>query len=153
MKPLLKSFIPWLRDRSRIRASPGSASANATQPAGQALSPVVDTQLPEVDPTVGVTVPFIPAVVTGQSEIYPAGRAVSEPTTPDPGPESSVAARPRTGDFVHLSGSALSSAFSKVLMRSQLPAAEKARILTEVTSILERDVKDRLLREWLERLQ
>ncbi|HYX38334.1 MAG TPA: hypothetical protein VE954_34970 [Oligoflexus sp.] len=121
--------------------------------AGQALSPVDDTQLPEVDPTVGVTVPFIPAVVTGQPEIYSADRAVFEPTTPDPGPVSSVTARPRVGDFVHLSGSALCSAFSKALMRSQLSAAGKARILTEVTSITERDMKDRLRREWLERLQ
>ncbi|MDQ3233353.1 MAG: hypothetical protein M3Q07_16165 [Pseudobdellovibrionaceae bacterium] len=97
--------------------------------------------------------PFIPAVVTGQFEIYPTERAIFEPITPDPGPELSVSTRQRAGDFVHLSGSALSSTFSKVLMRSQLTAAEKARILTEVTSIPERDVKDRLRREWLVRLQ
>ncbi len=54
--------------------------------------------------------------------------------------------------FVHLSGSALSGAFSKALMKSSLPATEKARILTEVTSIADPAKKDRVRREWLAKL-
>ncbi|HYX36357.1 MAG TPA: hypothetical protein VE954_24900 [Oligoflexus sp.] len=55
--------------------------------------------------------------------------------------------------LARLSGSALSGAFSKALMRSTLPAAEKARILTEVTSETDPAVKERLRREWLAKLQ
>ncbi len=55
--------------------------------------------------------------------------------------------------FAHLAGSALSGAFSKALMRSTLPAAEKARILTEVTSIADLELKERARRDWLSKLQ
>lgn len=54
--------------------------------------------------------------------------------------------------FRHLSGSALSSAFSKALMKSSLPAAEKARILTKVTGILDSDGKEQMRRMWLSKL-
>ncbi|HYX39116.1 MAG TPA: hypothetical protein VE954_38930 [Oligoflexus sp.] len=53
----------------------------------------------------------------------------------------------------HLSGSALSGAFSKALMRSSLLAAEKARILTVVTSETDPAAKERLRWEWLLKLQ
>jgi hypothetical protein len=57
-----------------------------------------------------------------------------------------------SGSFDHLSGSALSSAFSKALMKSAMPSSEKARILTEVTSIADPAIKDRVRREWLVKL-
>ncbi|WP_324959764.1 hypothetical protein [Oligoflexus sp.] len=136
---------PWVDGDSRI---PGlKHTAGVTRPSAFHSAESARKDDVTVSPV------FSAEVHTGHPEIYPADRAVFEPTTPDPGPESNVAARPRVGDFVHLSGSALSSAFSKLLMRSQLSAAEKVRILTEATSITERDAKDRLRREWLVRLQ
>jgi hypothetical protein len=70
----------------------------------------------------------------------------------DPGPAFS--AGPAGADeFSQLSGSALSGAFSKALMKSGLPASEKARILTEVTSETDAGVKDQLRRRWLSTLQ
>ncbi len=55
-------------------------------------------------------------------------------------------------EFTHLSGSALSGAFSKALLKSDLSSAEKVRILTEVTSETDSGVKDELGRRWLSRL-
>ncbi|HYX34818.1 MAG TPA: hypothetical protein VE954_17105 [Oligoflexus sp.] len=54
--------------------------------------------------------------------------------------------------FLQLSGSALSGAFSKALMRSALIAAEKVRILTLVTSETDPGIKDQLRRRWLSKL-
>jgi retron-type reverse transcriptase len=57
-----------------------------------------------------------------------------------------------SGSFDHLSGSALSSAFSKALMKSNMTSAEKARILTEVTSIADIEMKEMARRAWLVKL-
>ncbi|MDQ3232750.1 MAG: hypothetical protein M3Q07_13115 [Pseudobdellovibrionaceae bacterium] len=51
-----------------------------------------------------------------------------------------------------LTGSALSVAFSKALMKSTLSAAEKARILTLVTSETDSEKKEDLRRAWLLKL-
>ncbi|HYX34822.1 MAG TPA: hypothetical protein VE954_17125 [Oligoflexus sp.] len=121
---------------------------------------------PWVDSGTGIPNAIVPeffsaAVHTGQTEIHPAGRAVSVPSAL--GPDAELASGAESGDglsdvhpggqvFAHLSGSALSSAFSKALMKSALPAAEKARILTEVTSIANVNLKEKARREWLAHL-
>ncbi|MDQ3235822.1 MAG: hypothetical protein M3Q07_28775 [Pseudobdellovibrionaceae bacterium] len=104
---------------------------------------------------------FSSEVHTGQTEVYPAGRAVLVPATAGPDAESATDAE--SGDrlsdahrgayaFAHLSGSALSSAFSKALMKSALPSAEKARILSEVTSVTNLTQKEQARRDWLAKL-
>ncbi len=113
--------------------------------AGQALSPVVDTQLPGEEATSGVTVLRIL-----EFEIHPAG-----PGPYDEAEDKATAVSFESGAgnaFGHLSGSKLSGAFSKALMKASLPAAEKARILTEGTSIADAAEKERLRREWLLKL-
>ncbi|MDQ3235362.1 MAG: hypothetical protein M3Q07_26420, partial [Pseudobdellovibrionaceae bacterium] len=104
---------------------------------------------------------FSAEVHTGQPEIYLAGRAVAVP--PAAAPDAEPASDAESGDglsdvhpgchaFAHLSGSALSSAFSKALMKSARPAAEKARILTEVTRVTNLTQKERARRDWLAKL-
>ncbi|HYX34823.1 MAG TPA: hypothetical protein VE954_17130, partial [Oligoflexus sp.] len=121
---------------------------------------------PWVDGETGIPDPTVPEffsaeVHTGQTEIYPAGRAASVVVAdgPDAEPASDEAfigglshAKPHGDVFAHLSGSALSSAFSKALMKSALPTAEKARILTEVTSIMSLTQKELARRAWLAKL-
>lgn len=55
--------------------------------------------------------------------------------------------------YDHLSGPALRGAFSKVLLRSALPASEKARILSAVTGEPDLQAKDEHHRRWLAKLQ
>ncbi len=53
---------------------------------------------------------------------------------------------------IALCGLVLSGAFSKTLMNSVMTASEKARILTEVMSIADPAIKDRVRSEWLVKL-
>ncbi len=95
---------------------------------------------------------FSAEVHTGQPEIYPAGRTISAPAAAGPEAESASGEASSGDAFDHLRGSALSSAFSKALLKSALPVAEKARILTEVTRVKNLTQKERARREWLAKL-
>jgi hypothetical protein len=80
------------------------------------------------------------------------GRSPIPCNRPTAAPIETASPEHASGRFDHLTGSALSATFSKALMKSSLPAAEKARILTEVTSIADIKVKEKARREWLAKL-
>jgi hypothetical protein len=136
---------PWVLDETELSGVDQAACETVPSAFQPAVVSLESGSGPEAD---GDVSPVFPGDAA-QPEIHPAGRAVSNPPAPTVSPGAG------SGDpsaFVHLSGSALSSAFSKALMKSSLPAAEKARILTEVTSIADIEAKERARREWLARL-
>ncbi|HYX36612.1 MAG TPA: hypothetical protein VE954_26175 [Oligoflexus sp.] len=114
--------------------------------AGQALNLVVDIQAPNLEK---VAVEMVPLSLSEPGHVEPSvADAAPGCTNGVPSPEMT-----RGDTYDHLSGSALSGAFSKALMRSTLQAAEKARILIEVTSETDPALKESLRREWLAKLQ